>query len=148
MDHITKAQIMGIGTRIFIVKADDSLQRLTLKRYNRLIKGYPDEGLMQHAGKRIRYALIVLEMINRKPAEILMAEYSFLAFDSKGRLDAGEREKAARLAMDTLEPILPGKKPERLIDAKHKFAKKRFDERYIWKPTPEIETAIQRAIFG
>ena len=139
---------MGLGTRIFIVRADDSLQRLTLKRYNRLIKGYPDEGLMQYAEKRIRYALIVLEMINRKPAEILMAEYSFLAFDSKGRLDAGEREKAARLAMDTLEPILSGIKPERVIDAKHKFAKKRFDDRYIWKPTPDIETAIQRAIFG
>ena len=139
---------MGLGTRIFIVRADDSLQRLTLKRYNRLIKGCSDEGLMQYAGKRIRYALIVLEMINRKPAEVLMSEYSYLTFDSKGRLDAGEREKAARLAMDTLEPILPGKKPERVIDAKHKFAKKRFDDRYIWKPSPEIETAIQRAIFG
>ena len=56
---------MGLGTRIFIVKEDDSLQRLTLKRYNLLIKGHPDEGLMQYAGKRIRYALIVLEMINQ-----------------------------------------------------------------------------------
>jgi hypothetical protein len=28
-----------------------------------------------------------------------------MAFDSRGRLDAGEREKAAHLAMDTLEPI-------------------------------------------
>jgi hypothetical protein len=139
---------MGLGTRIFIVNEDDSLQRLSLKRYNRLIKGHPDEGLMQFAGKRIRYALIVLEMINRKPIEVLMAEYSFLAFDSKGRLDASEREKAARLAMDTLEPILPGKKPERLIDAKHKFAKKRFADRYLWKPTSEIESAIQKAIFG
>jgi len=139
---------MGLGTRIFIVKEDDTLQRLTLKRYNRLIKGHPDEGLMQYAGKRIRYALIILEMINRKPVEVLMTEYSFLAFDSNGRLDAGEREKAARLAMDTLEPILPGKKPDRVIDAKHKFAKRRFYDRYIWKPSPEIETAIQRAIFG
>ncbi|MGD9175757.1 MAG: hypothetical protein PVF29_16460 [Desulfobacterales bacterium] len=103
---------------------------------------------MQYKGKRLRYALIVLKVVNRKPAEILMTEYSYLAFDSKGRLDAGEREKAARLAMDTLEPILPGEKPERLIDAKHKFAKKRFDDRYIWKPKPKIETAIQRAIFG
>jgi hypothetical protein len=87
-------------------------------------------------------------MINRKPVEILMTEYSFLTFDSKGRLDASEREKAARLAMDTLEPILPGKKSERIIDAKHKFAKKRFGDRYLWKPAPDIEAAIQRAIFG
>jgi len=139
---------MGLGTRIFIVKEDDSLQRLSLKRYNRLIKGYPDEGLMQYAGKRIRYALIVLEMINRKPAEILMAEYSFLAFGSKGRLDAGERQKAARLAMDTLAPIAAEPKYGKVIDVKHRFAKKRFDDRYLWKPTPEIEAAIQRIIFG
>jgi hypothetical protein len=139
---------MGLGTRIFIVKEDDSLQRLSLKRYNRLIKGQPDEGLMQFAGKRIRYVLIVLEMINRKPVEIIMTEYSFLAFDSKGRLDAGEREKAARLVMDTLEPIALEQKPGKIIDVKHRFAKKRFDDRYLWKPAPEIKTAIQRAIFG
>ena len=64
MVHITKAQIMGLGIRIYIVEEDDSLKRLTLKRYNRFIKGHPDEGLMQYAGKKIRYALIVLEMIN------------------------------------------------------------------------------------
>ena len=139
---------MGLGTRIFIVKEDDTLQRLTLKRYNRLNKGHPDEGLMQYAGRRLRYALIVLEMINRKPVEVLMTEYSFLTFDSNGRLDAGEREEAARLSMDTLEPISPGKKPDRVIDAKHKFAKKRFSDRYMWKPTPEIESVIQKAIFG
>ena len=103
---------------------------------------------MQFAGKRIRYALIVLEMMNRKPAEILMTEYSFLTFDSKGGLDASEREKAARLAMDTLEPITQEQRPGKVIDVKHKFAKKRFDDRYLWKPTPEIETAVQRAIFG
>ena len=87
-------------------------------------------------------------MINRKPIEILMAEYSFLAIGSKGRLDAGEREKAARLAMDTLEPIAAEPKSGKVIDVKHRFAKKRFNNRYLWKPTPEIEAAIQRIIFG
>jgi hypothetical protein len=69
---------MGLGTRISIVKEDDSLQHLSQKRYNRLIKGHPDEGLVKYAGKRIHYVLIVLEMINRKPIEIIMTEYSFL----------------------------------------------------------------------
>ena len=139
---------MGLGTRIFIVKEDDSLQRLSLKRYSRLIKGHQDQGLMQYAGKKIRYALIVIEMKNQKPVEILMAEYSFLAFDSECRLDASEREKAARMAMDSLEPIAPEQKPGKIINAKHRFAKKKFDDRYLWKPTHEIETAIQKAIFG
>ena len=68
---------MGLRTRIFIVKEDDSWRRLSLKRYSRLIKGHPDEGLVQYAGKRILNALIVLEMINRKPVEILMCSKSF-----------------------------------------------------------------------
>ena len=139
---------MGLGTRIFIVEEDDSLKRLSLKQYNRLIKGHPDKGLMQYAGKRIRYALIVLEMMNRKPVEILMTEYSFLTFDSKDRLDASERKKATRLVMDTLEPIVPELKSCGVIDVKHRFAKKRFDDRYIWEPTPEIEAAIWITIFG
>jgi hypothetical protein len=139
---------MGLGTRIFIVKEDDSIERLSLKQYNRLIKGHPDGRLLQFAGKRIRYALMVLEMMNRKPIEILMAEYSFLAFDSQGRLDVSEREKSIRLAMDMLEPIASEQKSRKVIDVKHKFAKRRFDDRYLWKPSPEIETAIQRAIFG
>jgi hypothetical protein len=33
------------------------------------------------------------------------------------------------------------------VVSRQKFAKKRFDDRYLWKPTPEIETASQRAIF-
>ena len=138
---------MGLVTRIFIVKEDDSLERLSLKKYNRLIKGYSDERLLKFAGKRMRYALIVLEMIDRKPVEILMTEYSFLTFDSEGRLDANEREKAARLAMDTLEPIALEPKSGKVIDAKHRFAKKRFDERYLWDPSPETKAAIEAIIF-
>jgi len=102
----------------------------------------------QFAGMRIRYALFVLEMINRKPVKILMTEYSFLFFDSEGRLDKNEREKATQLVMDTLEPIGPAQKSGTVINVKHKFAKKQYDDRYQWIPSPEIETAIQRAIFS
>ena len=138
---------MGLGIRVFIVKEDDSIERLSLKRYNRLIKGNSDERSLQFAGKRIRYALMVLEMLNRKPARILIAEYSFLAFDSEGRLDVSEQEKAARLAMDTLEPMALEQKSGKVIDVKHRFAKKRFDGRYLWDPSPEIKAAIETIIF-
>jgi hypothetical protein len=138
---------MGLGTRIFIVKEDDSIERLSLKRYDRLIKRHPDERLLQFAGKRIRYALMVLEMLNRKPVRILMAEYSFLVFDFEGRLDVSEQEKAARLVMDTLEPIDLEQKSGKVIDVKHRFAKKRFDDRYLWDPSPEIKAAIETIIF-
>ena len=59
-----------------------------------------------------------------------MAEYSFFTFDSKGRLDASEREKTTRLVMDTLEPIVPEEKPGKVIDVRHRFAKKRWLNRH------------------
>ncbi len=45
-----------------------------------------------------------------------MAEYSFLTFDSEGRLDVSEREKSIRLAMDMLEPIASEQKFGKIID--------------------------------
>ena len=95
---------------------------------------------MRGSMMRLR-GLAVLKMISS-------IESFSMIFHCSGRLDARDREKATRLVMDTLEPIVPEEKPGKVIDVKHRFAKKKFDDRYLWKPTPEIETAIQRAIFG
>jgi len=140
---------MGLGLRIFIVNDDDSLKRLSVARYERLLRGDPRESLPQYAGKRIRYALVVLEVEQRKPVAINRIQYNFIFFDSEGRIDASEREKAARLALEMLPPLPPMEpKPEQVIVARHKFAKRRYDNHYKWTPTPEIEAAIVQAIFG
>ena len=70
-----------------------------MKRYNRLIKRDPDERFLEYADKRIRYVLVVLELENRKPVEILRIQYSYFAFGSQGHLREDEREKKARLSM-------------------------------------------------
>jgi len=70
-----------------------------------------------------------------------------LAFDSKGSLDQVDRKRKAKLAMDLL-PALSGDDPEQVIDARHRFAKKRYDSEYRWKPSPDIEAAMINAIFG
>ena len=140
---------MGLGLRIFIVNDDASLERLSVARYERLLRGDPRESLPQYAGKRIRYALVVLEVEQRKPVAINRIQYNFVFFDSEGRIDASEREKAARLALEMLPPLPPMEpKPEQVIVARHKFAKRRYDNHYKWTPTPEIEAAIVKAIFG
>jgi hypothetical protein len=139
---------MGIGTRIFIVNDDDTLKRMPLKRYHRLFRRYPEERFEEYAGKRIRYVLVVLELKSRKPVKILKIQHSYLSFDLEGRLREDEREKAARLSMDMIEPIPSEQEPNHVVDAGYKFAKKRFDSEYRWKPSPELEAAIFSAIFG
>ena len=140
---------MGISLRIFIVNDDDKLH-LPLARYDRLFERSSKECMPQYAGKRVRYALVVVNLWNREPMEILRFEYSILYFDAEGRIDPAESDKEARLAFDIL-PSMPfpfDKSTDNVIEARHLFSKKRFENEYKWTPTPEIEATIVEVIFG
>jgi len=139
---------MGTGLRVFLVNDDDSLKRFPLARLERLFQGHPEECLLQYAGKRVRYALVMVDLVNRKPVEILRIQYAILTFDSEGKIDAAELEKEMRLGVDmvpigTIEPL-----SRKVVDAEHHFLQKRYENRYLWKPTPEIEETIVKVVFG
>jgi len=79
--------------------------------------------LRQYAGQRVRWAVIVVELINRIPVEILKSQYSHLSFDFEGRLLMDWDENEARLALDMLEPVIAGR-DQQVVDARHMFARK------------------------
>lgn len=139
---------MGIGTRIFFVNDDDTIQRFPLAKFERLRRRDPEERLPRYAGKRLRYVLVVLELEHRRPVEILMTEQSYLYFDSEGRIDTAEREKAAELAVNMVPPSPKQRQIGGVIRAHHRFAKRHYERRYRWTPTPEIAESIVTAIFG
>ncbi|MBW1692297.1 MAG: hypothetical protein JRI71_14490 [Deltaproteobacteria bacterium] len=139
---------MGIGLRIFLVNDDDSIQRLAVARYERLLKGDPRESLPQYANKRVRYASVALDLVNRKPVEVLYLHYGILWFDGKGRIDIEEQEKEWRLGVELMPSLLPENQARRLIDARHRFARKRYDDQYRWTPSKEVVAAVVRDIFG
>jgi hypothetical protein len=139
---------MGTGLRIFLVNDDDSLERLPVAKFERLRRGDPKESLPQYAGKCVRYALVGVEMENRRPVDIAMVQHSYLYFDSKGRIDTAEREKAAALAVNMVPPSPKERQSGQVTNAHHRFAKKHYECRYTWMPTPEIVESIVTAIFG
>jgi transposase len=139
---------MGLSIRIFIVEEDDTIKRLPLTHFERLHKHDPDERLLKYAGQRVRYALIVVDLVNRRPVEIVKDEFGFLFFDDEGRLEASEHGKAESLAFDMLTPLFSDQTNSRVINARHKFAKKRYFDKYSWSPTDEIIAALAEAIFG
>ena len=139
---------MGLSIKIFIVEDDDTIKRLPLACYERLHKRDPDERLSKYAGKRVRYALIVVDLVNRKPIEIVKDQFAFLDFDDEGQLKVSEHEKKESLAFDMLPPLLSDQTNDRIIDARHKFAKKSYFDKFSWTPTDEIVAAIAEAIFG
>jgi len=139
---------MGIGIRIYVVEDDDSLKRIPLTRYERMLRGVPGEALPQYAGRRMRSICAAIDLINRKPAEILRLDFSYLAFDSEGKLDRSEFEKSLGLGIDLLAGIEPVDPKRKVIDASHRFAEKRYKDQFTWSPSSEIEAAIITSIFG
>ena len=134
--------------RIFIINDDDSLRRLPNAKYERMLRGDPNEPLIQYAGKRIRYALVIVETENRKPNKIIRIQYSYMFFDSKGFLDTQERERGMQLGINMVPPFVDEGKNSTVINAEYKFARKRYKERYLWTPTRELEVAIVDAVFS
>jgi hypothetical protein len=142
-----ETQLMGLAVRVFLVEDDGYLRRLPLARYARLLRGEAEGCLPQYAGKRVRHALVVVDLLDRRPIEIRHVEYSWLSFDSEGRLDRSEQQKEARLAIEVLPPV-SGEESLQVIDARHRFAKKSYEDKYKWKPSPDIQAAIIAATLG
>jgi len=138
---------MGIGIRVLLVDDDDFIKRLPLTRYERLLRRNSKERLPQYAGKRVRFAEVAVELEERKPVRIIRAVYGILPFDFEGRIDAAEYEKEMRLSAEMMPPILADRLSPKIVDAKHKFAKKRFNDQFRWEPTFQIEKSIVEAIF-
>jgi hypothetical protein len=84
---------MSEAFRVFLVGDDDFLRRIPVGRYEKMLKADPKECLPEYAGKRVRHALVVLELVNRKPVKIIQTQYSYLSFDAEGKIDFTEFEK-------------------------------------------------------
>ena len=104
---------MGVGCRVFLIDDNDSLQRISMVRLNRLLHFDRRESLQQYAGKRVRCAMAFLEVAGRQVLAIRNIEYSLLQFNDKGRIDKKEWEKGLRLGMDLLPSIPDGEYPKK-----------------------------------
>jgi hypothetical protein len=137
---------MGIGIRVFLVDDNDSLQRISMARLDRLLHFDRRESLPQYAGKRIRCAMVFLEVEARQVQAIRNIDYFLLQFNYKGRIDKKEWEKGMRLGMDLLPSLLNEEHPKQVINASHRFAKRRYEHKFKWKPSRKVEDAIVAAI--
>ena len=139
---------MGISVRIYFLTEDGSLKRFPLSRWERLLRLEHGESLPEYAGKRLKYAEVAVELEDRTPVTILRTVYCILRLDSEGRVDPKDLAKEMSLTLETPSPRLSKLSSSRVVNAEHLFAKKRMDDQYRWRPSPEIERAIMEAVFG
>ena len=139
---------MGLGYRVFIVNDDDTLQRIPFAKYERLYREDSQEQLLQYAGQRVRCALVILLVEEREPQSIAFIDCHRIPFNAEGRVDLKEVENHARSIGGFLDLRIKERKRDKIIDAHSVFARKRYEQEIKWSLTPELEQAIEEAIFG
>lgn len=139
---------MGVSVRVFIIEEDDTVHKISHAAFERLVRQDPNERLLKYAGQKVRYALIAVQMENRKPIDILHTEESFFYFDSNGRLDFSDRNERIELVLNSLPPIEENRFKKKIVDARHHFARKKYKRKFTWKPTQQIAETIVGMIFG
>jgi hypothetical protein len=139
---------MGVGCRVLLIDDNDSLQRISMVRLNRLLHFDRRESFQQYAGKRVRCAMVFLEVAGRRVLSIRNIDYFWLSFDDKGRIDKKEWEKGMRLGMELLPSLKDEQYPNQVIDAQHRFAKRRYEHEFKWNPSRKVEEAIVDFVFS
>lgn len=146
----------GLMGRIFLVDEKDTIRQIPYAFYLRLINRDSAESFPEYAGKRVRCAVVWIEVAKRKPSRIREIDCTFLPFNGRGGIDTGEwaRKKSFNAEVtaaeigDFLSLVQRKRGKSNLIDAKHRFLKKRYDHEFKWKPSQQIEEAIASEILG
>lgn len=138
---------MGIDCRIFLVDEDDSLQRISMARLDRLLNFDRVESLRRYAKKRVRCARVFLEVAGRQVLAIRNINYFILTLNAKRRINKKEWENGMRLGLELLPPLLNEEHFKQVINARHRFAKRRYEHEFKWKPGRKVEEAIASAVF-
>jgi hypothetical protein len=115
---------MATGVRVFFFDEDGTITRIPTTRFCRALDGEP--ALPEYVGERIRYAIVSVELEDRKPVEVRSIGYQILLIDDEGRVDQAWLEYTKRAASETLGQALFGT-----------GAKTEADRKVISLPLPE-----------
>jgi hypothetical protein len=138
----------GVSLRVFLVHDDDSIHRIPVSRFIRLKDGDRKECFPAYAGKRIRYALTAVDLLDRKPVSFLHTEYGFLHFDSDGFIDVGDQQKEDRMGAEMIDLKLESLLSPKIVHAQDRFARKRYFDKHRWTPTEALESTIIVTAWG
>ena len=131
---------------MFLVHDDDSVERIALARFERLV-GQRDrsERWPEHAGKRLRYAMIYLKT-DEDEMEVLHTDFAFLDIDAEGRHSAEAFRKSMQDAMNMMGGSLYTFSGASNVVGEQAFAQRRYKVEHKWEPNPATIKALRDAL--
>jgi hypothetical protein len=133
----------SVSVRFFIITDDSEIFKVSINRFERLLKCSDEEKIERFAGKRVRVAEIGVSLENRKPIEVIRAIYYYLHFNEKGIIDKNQLRNDGNIVFTAgISPIFTQKVNDNIIDAQQEFAKRKRDHAVWWKPDMQLERNI------
>lgn len=141
---------VGTGFRVYVYEEDGTLTRIPHTDYVRLWNGIPSKRLQRFAREEIRVAHTGVELRNRQVMDVTFVEFQKFRIDEDGQWPEAEKERHWRLAADSVDWSFLSEKRNRgnVVDAIHRFARKRLGREFRWEPTREEVKALLDAIFS
>ena len=137
---------MGLSSRVFLLDQHDSIYRLPITTFERMLGDESACRFPRFAGTRVRQTGVVVELVDRQPLHVVWTSYSILAFDADGRLDASafERQQRARaeLSLAPLQPEADGSAT--VVDSASRFINRGGQ----WAPSRALAHRLEEAALG
>ncbi|MCP3927650.1 MAG: hypothetical protein GY705_00945 [Bacteroidetes bacterium] len=133
----------SVSVRFFIITDESEIFRVSINKFERLLKDTYEEKFKRFSGKRVRVAEIGVKLENRKPTDVIRAIYYYLHFNEKGILDKDRlRNDGIIVSTAGISPMFTQKAKDNIIDAQQEFAKRQRDHAVWWKPDMQLERNI------
>ncbi len=126
---------MSIGTRILFF-VDDRMIRVPLRRFDRLYRRARSERMPEHAGRRVRCAMVYVHVVLRRPVDVVRIDYAVLPFGPDGRLDEGGRRRQDALVAEMVSRTLCGGSGPVVAIGPY-LAGRQYRAEFKWEPTEQ-----------
>ena len=141
---------MGMGVRAFVFEDHGTIRKVSSKVISDMLMGKSHVAFPEYAGKRIRFAVIFVDMVDRKPKRITRTEFLQVGFDSKGRADGQESTEKMRLAGTVLSGSFSDSSDSNdiLESLQPDLAGLKYKDKYRWNPSPSEIRSLKELVFN
>jgi hypothetical protein len=140
---------MGFSVRLLVVDQSDSIYRLDVARFGRMLDTPRSHRFPQFAGQRVRSAEVVVELKERRPSRVVRMTHSVLTFDQAGCLDTEALNRHQRGRLDTWASTVMGRETDSRMGRGVTDARSRFAARGgRWTPSSQVLRSLCDAALG
>ena len=131
---------------MFLLDQNDRLYRLANTKFEQMLRDPASHRLPRFAGRRIRMADAIVELVDRVPTRVIRITFDILTFDDEGRFDPStfERQQFARVELALAPVIAQSDGAVTVVDAASRF----IAQGGRWAPSRTLARRIDEAALG